>query len=169
MQVLQLGVLTLTKHYLFSHGRRLIIAGSALDTLHQHVQVESSLEEAGGVLLGRHLIESADIIIDEASIPQASDRRSRFSFFRSSKHNSIATARWKESGGKVAYVGLWHSHPEAIPNPSGRDLDDWRKALAKDQFDGDYLFFIILGMQELGCWAGNRQGSIIKLSETNEN
>ena len=101
-------------------------------------------------------------------MPQPSDRRKRFSFYRSSTHNSIAAARWKESGGKVAYIGLWHSHPEAIPHPSSTDISDWQKALARDRYDGDHLFFIILGMQELGCWRGDRQGSIYKLKEAND-
>ncbi len=158
----------MTKRYVFAPGRHLTIAESALATLAGHIQGETSRAEAGGVLLGRHLIDSPDIVIDEATIPQASDRRRRFSFFRSSTHNSIATTRWKESGGKVAYVGLWHSHPEPVPNPSGTDLEDWRKALSRDQFDGDYLFFIILGMTEVGCWVGNRQGSISKLGEMHD-
>lgn len=160
--------MTVSKRYIFAPGQLLIIADSALTTFSQHIQLGQSQAESGGVLLGRHLLESPNIVIDEATVPQASDKRRRRWFFRSSKHNSIAAARWKESSGKVAYLGLWHSHPEPIPTPSSTDLNDWHKALAKDQFEGDYLFFIILGQQELGCWVGNKQGAITKLSEEND-
>ncbi len=158
----------MTKRYAFAPGRFLIIADSALTTLAQHVQDDTFRSEAGGILLGRHLLESPDIVIDEATVPQSSDRRKRFLFFRSSTHNSIAESRWKQSGGKVAYVGLWHSHPEPEPSPSGIDLDDWGRALSRDRFDGPHLFFLIVGTGELGCWVGNKRGNINKLKEIDD-
>lgn len=155
----------MTQSYFFSRGQRLIIANSVLDTFRKYGQVDPARPEAGGVLLGRHLLESPDIVIDEATLPQITDRRSRYSFFRSETHCSIATRRWEESRGKVAYVGLWHSHPEAFPTPSGTDLNDWRQALRQDVYEGDFLFFIIVGTQELGCWSGRRRGPFSKITK----
>ena len=155
----------MSKMYGFGISRRLIVADSALDILSRHIQLNAISAEAGGILLGRHLLESPDLVIDEATVPQSSDKRRRFSFFRSATHSDIAAARWRESGGKTAYLGLWHTHPEDIPTPSATDIQDWNKALVKDRFDGDMLFFIIIGREELGCWVGNRQGAITKLSE----
>lgn len=154
----------MTQCYFFSRGRRLLIANCVLETFHKYGQCDPVRPEAGGILLGRHLLESPDMVIDEATPPQASDQRSRFSFFRSEMHNTIATRRWKESGGKIAYLGLWHTHPEAIPTPSRTDLDDWRKALRQDQFEGCCLFFIIVGTRELGCWVGRRSGPFTRFT-----
>lgn len=155
----------MTQCYFFAGGRRLIITDSVLDTFRKYGQGDPARSEAGGVLLGRHLLESPDIVIDEATLPQTTDRRSRFSFFRSEAHCGIATRRWEESRGKIAYVGLWHSHPEVIPTPSGTDLNDWRQALRQDVYEGDYLFFIIVGTQELGCWSGRRWGPLSKITK----
>lgn len=155
----------MTERYSFAPGRRLLITDGALEMFCEHRQAESSCPEAGGVLLGRHLLESPDIVIDEATSPQAADRRSRTSFFRSEMHHTAAIRRWEESRGKVAYLGLWHSHPEPVPTPSGTDLNDWRKALRQDLYEGDFLFFIIVGTQEIGCWAGRRWGPFTKITQ----
>ncbi len=72
--------------------------------------------EAGGVLLGRHLLDTEDVVVDEVTTPQKSDRRSRFSFFRSKRHNVIAQDRWSEDASTLAYLGSWHTHPERDPN-----------------------------------------------------
>lgn len=158
----------MNKTYRLPDGASLIIADSALSTFARHIQLNQDQAEAGGVLLGRFLLESEDIVIDEATEPQQADNRSRFLFFRSSSHDTIAKERWRISGQKIAYLGLWHSHPELNPSPSETDLKDWRKALAKDKFDGEYLFFVILGQVELGLWIGNTNGEITKLREEHD-
>ncbi len=110
--------------------------------------------EAGGVLLGRHLVESADLWVDEATVPQRGDRRTRTTFYRSDTHSQLALKRWKESGGTCGHLGLWHTHPEPDPQPSHTDLADWRHALAADRFEGDSLVFLIVGQQQVRCWQG---------------
>lgn len=152
--------------YQFAQSKKLTVADAAHRAMLAYCQESSQSPEAGGVLLGRFLLESDDIVIDETTYPQKKDTRRRFWFFRSSQHDKIAKARWKESGGKVAYLGLWHTHPEEHPTPSGVDLHDWQKALKKDAFDGAYLFFIIVGTSSIGCWFGTRDGAITKLELT---
>lgn len=153
----------MTQRYIFDGGRHLIITDNVLDMLREYGQTEPTHHEAGGILLGRHLIEEPDIVIDEATPPQASDRRSRYAFFRSESHSTLAKQRWENSGGKVAYLGLWHTHPEPTPTPSTTDLADWRKALRHDQYDGAYLFFAIVGTQDLRWWAGRRYGPLSRI------
>lgn len=144
------------KIFEFGTNRRLVITENALRALQSHKQESRKQSEAGGAMLGRHLNESPDIVIDELTVPQAQDLRSRFSFFRSSQHSSVATERWKASVGKIAYLGLWHTHPERVPSPSGVDMKDWANAIRKDTYEGDYLFFIIVGTENIGVWSGNR-------------
>jgi len=148
----------------FAPKKRVILTEAAVVKLRAHVQTSFSTPEAGGALLGRHLCESDDIVVDEVTIPQKQDRRSRFSFFRSSRHSDVAMVRWKESRGRVAYLGLWHTHPEPFPTPSQTDLTDWKNAIRKDSFEGEKLFFVIVGTEEVGVWIGSRNFEIRKLT-----
>lgn len=143
--------------------QRLIITRQAVEQLLAHVQKRCWQCEAGGVLLGRHLLDSDDIVVDEVTSPQPSDRRSRFSFFRSKKHEHIARERWIEEASTLAYLGLWHTHPEDSPTPSPVDRDDWRQAVANDAFDGSRLFFPIVGRKEIRVWTKSRSGDIREL------
>lgn len=144
-------------------NRRLIFAAYAVKQLRAHRQLAQDMPEAGGVLLGRHLLDSEDLVVDEVTVPQTSDRRGRFSFFRSKRHHELALARWQATQGRSAYLGLWHTHPEADPTPSCVDRRDWTKAVAKGQFDGDWLFFPVVGIDHIRVWAKTRNGPILEL------
>jgi hypothetical protein len=74
----------------FSNNQRLIIVEKAVEQMLAFRQCSWWHSEAGGVLLGRHLLDTDDIVVDEVTTPQKSDRRSRFGFFRSKKHEKIA-------------------------------------------------------------------------------
>ncbi len=52
-------------------------------------------------MLGRHLLDSEDIVVDEVTIPQSTDRRSRFCFFRSGTVLDLPGEHW-----------LWDKRPE---------------------------------------------------------
>lgn len=145
--------------------QRLIFVGDAVKQMQAHAQRSWWQAEAGGVLLGRHLLDSEDLVVDEVTTPQKQDRRSRFSFFRSKQHGVIARARWVARDSTIAYLGLWHTHPERDPSPSGVDRRDWENALANDVFEGDRLFFPIVGTDRIRVWSKTRDGPIEKLHE----
>ena len=136
--------------------------------LERHRQLGARSKESGGVLLGRHLLDGSDVIVDEITEPAGSDRRSLTSFFRSIIHHHRAFARWRASGGTCAYLGSWHTHPEPTPHPSSVDLQDWQHALARDRYDGNTLFFAIVGTLETRVWQGAREGAVAPLSMTRE-
>lgn len=144
--------------------QRLIITSQAVEQLLAHVQKWCWQREAGGVLLGRHLLDSEDVVVDEVTGPQSSDRRTRFSFFRSKKHEHIAKERWLAEANTIAYLGLWHTHPEDSPTPSSVDRDDWQQAVTNDAFDGARLFFPIVGRKEIRVWTKSRSGVIRELT-----
>lgn len=148
-----------------SPQQRLIIVAHALDQMKTFAQHRWWQPEAGGVLLGRHLLDSADVVVDEVTTPQSSDRRSRFGFFRSKQHENLARKRWREEKNSVAYLGLWHTHPEDDPSPSSVDYADWRQAVAGDAFEGDQLFFPIVGRKRIRVWCLGRRGTIEELEE----
>lgn len=151
--------------YSFGQTGRFIITEAAVRQLKAYVQKLASQPEAGGAMLGRHLQDSEDLVVDEITLPQRRDKRRRFSFFRSRSHNAVANQRWRETHGKMAYLGLWHTHPELVPEPSSTDLHDWEKASHEDTYDGERLFFLIVGMDEIKVWSKTRAGKIEALMQ----
>jgi len=63
---------------------------------------------------------------------------------------------------------LWHTHPERDPTPSSVDRRDWEKAVASDTFEGDRLFFPIVGIDRIRVWSKARNGPIEELQEVSD-
>ena len=116
-----------------------------LSRLSGYRQVGSNTPESGGVAIGRHLNSGGTLLIENFTPPQKSDKHGRCLFFRSQAHNALVQNIWQESNHYSTYVGLWHTHPEPIPQCSNIDKRDWLKALNKSQFHGKRLFFFIIG------------------------
>jgi integrative and conjugative element protein (TIGR02256 family) len=133
-------------------------APEAFIKIHAHRQTDDHRAEAGGVLIGRKIKDSEDWIVDDVTEPQNTDRRKRFSFFRSKDpHQSAVDKAWSQSQGRIGYMGEWHTHPERHPTPSATDLSHWRKALATFRFDGELLFFAIVGTESVAVFEGNKK------------
>lgn len=114
-------------------------------------------KEYCGVLLGREIINTSNIIIDKVTEPSEDDIQKKFYFFRDKKyHQKKIIEEWKKSDGTCNYLGEWHTHLEDVPNPSPTDIKEWKKALKKFKFDGNELFFIIIGIKEIAIWEGNK-------------
>lgn len=143
-------------------GKRLKIDSAALARVAVYKQFAPHHHEAGGVLLGRHLLDSSDIVVDEITEPMSGDTRSRFQFRRGQKsHQRRIDDAWLASGGTCVYLGEWHTHPEPDPTPSSTDLKDWRRRLRADVFDGDELYFLIVGTHVIRAWEGTRTSMAI--------
>lgn len=155
--------------YRVTPRQRLIIAEHALKQMQAFAQHRWWDREAGGVLMGRHLLDSHDVVVDEVSTPQETDRRSRCNFFRSRKHQQVARYRWLQEHNTSAYLGLWHTHPERDPLPSGVDRNDWQQAVASDTFEGDGLFFPIVGTNCIRVWTLSRRGEFRELKLEDKN
>lgn len=153
--------------YRVTPRRRLIFVAHAVEQMLSFAQRGSWQTEAGGVLLGRHLLDSHDIVVDEVTTPQSSDRRIRYGFFRSKEHEALAQLRWRQLAGTSAYLGLWHTHPEPDPTPSNVDCRDWRQAVVGDAFEGNRLFFPIVGTNSIRVWTLSRRGTFKQLKEEN--
>ena len=138
-------------------GGRFQIGADALATLTGFVQNARRRREAGGVLLGRHIAGTRDVVVDEVTTPMPGDQRRRFAFFRAAhRHQGAIDRAWQESGGRCAYLGEWHTHLEPLPSPSVIDRLDWHYKLHFDQHAG-LLFFVIVGTQALAAWEGARR------------
>ncbi|MFV2044579.1 MAG: Mov34/MPN/PAD-1 family protein [Anaerolineales bacterium] len=122
----------------------------------EFTQHDPTEPEAGGVLLGRHILNTRDIVVDRVTLPMDGDHQSRHQFFRAYHLHQEAIARaWGESGGTCTYLGEWHTHPECVPTPSLIDNWNWRWKLLTDQFSG-FIFFLITGTQTIRVWEGHR-------------
>jgi integrative and conjugative element protein (TIGR02256 family) len=150
--------------YVFHKGTNLIITDSVTAKLLKYRQTKIWHKEAGGLLIGRHLIENDDLVVDQITEPTRWDRRFRGFFFRSHKHSKLVHKAWKNSDKTQTLIGLWHTHPEKIPHPSSVDYEDWEKTLYHGDFVGDYLVFMIVGIQQIRLWQGDRGGQFLELS-----
>ena len=146
------------------------ISATVLTIMRGFVQNEPAMPEAGGVLLGRHLLGSRDIVVDELTTPMKGDKQTRYFFFRAQRsHQKVIDRRWHASAGTCNYLGEWHTHPEPSPRPSGQDLQNWRAKLRYDVVDHDALYFVIAGQREIAAWCGCRRTlEITKLTARRE-
>ena len=153
--------------YLDGNGAAVQIGDAALDVLLAHRQIADDAPEAGGVLLGRYILGTKDIVVDSTTVPMHGDVGSRFAFHRSAEtHQKALDFAWHQSGGAIGYLGEWHTHAEPDPTPSAVDLDDWAKRLRGDTFDGDSLLFVIVGQERTRMWRGDRATlEIVELKE----
>ena len=144
-------------------GGRFQIGPSALAVMRRYVQDAPEKAEAGGILLGRHILGTDDIIVDDVTTPMPGDRRSRFQFFRARRRHQEAIDRaWQESSGTCAYLGEWHTHPERCPIPSLVDRLRWQQKLLRDRFS-EPIFFVIVGISEVRVWERLRHHRLMPL------
>ena len=122
--------------------------------------------EAGGLLLGRIILETGDCVVDEVTNPLPQDRRRRFRFFRSNHHQKILDKAWQLSSGTCNYLGEWHTHPEDYPTPSHVDWENWCRKLLDVRNSYEILFFLIVGEKAIRIWCGYRaNASFLKMVE----
>lgn len=134
------------------------ISQSVTRDLFRFVQDNPEKPEAGGVLLGRYISNSNDIIIDTLTTPLNGDVQSRFRFYRAKEaHQQIIDKVWNDTEGTCTYLGEWHTHPEQLPRPSYLDRLNWHRKTLLDQFT-ESIFFLIVGTSAICVWEGHHRG-----------
>ncbi|MDU9048100.1 MAG: Mov34/MPN/PAD-1 family protein [Candidatus Electrothrix sp. Rat3] len=155
-----------TIRFVKTDSSRIIFDKAVVATFLTYRQNSLSSPEAGGLLLGRHLKDGSHIAVDHVSEPMLGDKQKRNSFFRGEGHEQFAHKYWLTSNGTCAYLGSWHTHPALNPLPSKTDLHDWLNVLKNDIYEGKYLYFVIVGIQEIHCWEGSRNSkNFVKLEK----
>jgi integrative and conjugative element protein (TIGR02256 family) len=98
-------------------GQTLQFSENVLRHFERYRQTRFWHREAGGLLFAR--IVDDRIIIEEATGPRRTDRRSWYSYQgdRRAEQREID----ERFGRGLDYVGDWHTHPERRPRPSGAD------------------------------------------------
>lgn len=144
-------------------NRRFEISVDAWAVMKRFRQTAPDAAEAGGVLLGRHLLDGSAIIVDAVTTPLPGDRRARTRFYRAQRrHQAVIDEAWRTSNGTCTYLGEWHTHPEPIPMPSAIDWADWKRRLHTDRY-AEPLFFVIIGTEQVAAWEGWRDGMLLPL------
>jgi integrative and conjugative element protein (TIGR02256 family) len=156
--------------YCLEDGRMLLIRNHALNKFEKYRQLKSKDNEAGGILIGRILIENNNFIIDDITEPMDLDVRKRYYFKRSPEgHQEYFNRLWQDYGGHCFYLGEWHTHPECDPTPSPIDKKNWKSILSQNH-ESDTLFFVILGIGKVNMWSGDLNSKDIKaLRKVNKN
>lgn len=141
-----------------SQGHRFKLASIVVKQLRTYAQIDKHIHEAGGILLGRYLLDTNDVMVDQITVPAKSDKRNRRSFIRETAfHQEAVDQVWKASNGTCHYLGEWHTHPEQKPAPSPIDTANWNRLLIHYQEDPDPLYFIIVGTKDISAWQGHKK------------
>jgi proteasome lid subunit RPN8/RPN11 len=139
--------------------RYVLFTGHALAHMYAHVQRERRQPEAGGELFSAQ-IECDGLIVSVATGPYPGDRRRRHAF----DPDVAATTRQRYvqfEGGRHA-VGLWHTHPETSPHPSGLDERTTFEYLRAFGGDRCQYLMVILGNRgeppSMTVWSADGHG-----------
>jgi integrative and conjugative element protein (TIGR02256 family) len=147
--------------FILPDNKILYIRPEALEKMNNYRQLKWTDKEAGGILIGRVLVEDGNFIIDDVSEPMPTDKRTRTRFSRMPEgHQEYFNDVWESVNGRCFYLGEWHTHPERVPVPSSIDRNDWDRLLRLG-YETGCLFFVIRGIDELKVWYGDGKDQIV--------
>lgn len=141
------------------------ISSTFIQTLTPWCQHGRLSREAGGLALGYIDIETGGLLAEKLTLPGKGDKRSRTGFFRGDRHQLEAAEWHRSTGTRGTMLGLWHTHPEPIPHPSGVDWADLSNVLQYGIYNGPGLVYLIVGTEKIGCWFGQRGGAVHEIGQ----
>lgn len=102
---------------------KVLLSKTAFASIEQQA-LAAERQETGGILIGRY-DSIGDVAIVQEATARPRDSKSGWSWFQrgSSGLRSLLRKRWSEGD---YYLGEWHSHPGAAPDPSGNDINEMR-------------------------------------------
>ena len=100
-------------------------------------------KETGGILIGRY-DSSRDVAIVKEATSRTRDSRSGWSWFErgASGLKDLLRTRWSRGD---YYLGEWHSHPGAAPDPSGDDINNMRTISRDRSYECPKPIMVIAG------------------------
>lgn len=150
---------------------RIVIRSVALQHIYAYAQTRWHHSEAGGQIFSStpHLSE---IVVTQATGPHPPDKRSRHHF----NPDPVAATNDRVTlfNQDLHAVGLWHTHPERNPSPSGPDHEATLKYLASFQGEMNGFLLLILGNSgtplNLAVWLASERPirTWVKLLEVSE-
>ncbi len=137
------------------NGRKLKICENVLEMMRKYIQKGFFSVESGGILIGKENMSNENLIINNLTVPMSRDKQKHNRFFRKDKsHIKIFYTMHNESYKTLRYIGEWHTHPEAIPNFSSMDLNNWCKISNESSIEINY-YHIIVGFEAIRVWLYN--------------
>ncbi len=127
-----------------SSDQTIILSDTVVGHLKRYRQMHNRQREAGGQLFAR--FDRIRIIVEEATGPRRSDRRTRISYTpsRFAERREI-NSRYKRG---LHYIGDWHTHPERIPSPSIIDIRSIGDCVTKSEHSLNGFILIVVGPAE---------------------
>lgn len=130
--------------------------------------VAAGRDETGGVILGRYSATHDRAEIHELGPPPPGSQATRTSFFRGTGGlQDLLHRRWREG---LYYLGEWHFHPFAAPEPSAADIRQIQEISTDPRYRCPEPLLLILGadprkLVKLGVFVCPRGGRIVPLIE----
>lgn len=147
------------------NGKKIKLCQNVIDTMLKYVQKEITSKEAGGILVGKENKSNKNIIVNHITGPMLEDKRKYNKFIRKDKrHVEVFKNLYRTSEKTLRYIGEWHTHPEAIPNFSEIDLNNWKK-ISKGSNNNDY-YHIIVGYEAIRIWVMESKEYFTELIDT---
>lgn len=125
-------------------GQVLILTDPVVEHLRHHRQWHRYKREAGGQLFAR--FDGGQIIVEEATGPRRTDRRTRTSYVPDRRAEQAEILERHMRG--LHYVGDWHTHPQALPEPSRPDAISIAESVAKSTHDLHGFVLVVVGQAE---------------------
>lgn len=146
------------------NGKVVDILSTVFEEINKWLQDSDEKTEAGGYVVGYQHCGTQNVTLEYISHPYMLDNRKRFSFaMRDPRHKIFLLNNMRR---KSFYMGVWHTHPQIIPEPSSIDWKDWYETLEVDKTGCEYVFFVIAGVKEMRVWVGNfKNKNIIEIFE----
>mgnify|MGYP000845146176 CR=1 FL=1 len=134
------------------NGKKIKLCQNVIDTMLKYIQKEITSKEAGGILVGKENKSNKNIIVNHITVPMLEDKRKYNKFIRKDKrHVEVFKNLYRRSKKTLRYIGEWHTHPEAIPNFSEIDLNNWKK-ISKESDSNNNYYHIIVGYDAIKIW-----------------
>lgn len=127
-----------------SSGQVVVLPEEIIRKFRRYRQRRWYQREAGGQLFAR--LSLSRIVIEEATGPRRTDRRTRTSYVpdRAAEQREIDS---RHADG-LHYVGDWHTHPEALPGPSGLDIASISELVRESTHALNGFLLVIVGQAE---------------------
>ena len=122
-------------------GETVWITDAVLQHFARYQQLHKGQKEAGGQLFGT--IVDKTILIQEATGPRKSDKRSTYSYIPDRKAEQREIDQYFAAG--LHFIGDWHTHPEPTPTPSGIDLRNMHECVRKSHRALSGFLLLVVG------------------------
>ena len=146
------------------NGKVVDILSDVFEEMLKWIQADVKCTESGGFIVGYKHSKTGNITLENISHPYPMDIKNRINFkIIDPRHKRYLHKAEKR---KSYYMGVWHTHPQSVPEPSSVDWNDWYETLKYDKTACEYVFFFIAGTNAVRVWVGDfRHNKITEIFE----